>query len=139
VGISVETGKRRGARPSINITPLVDVVLVLLIIFMVVTPLLTRQFWVSVPKSDESAAPAAPSREEPLVLLVQAGGALKINREEVPRSALAERLRRVFAARSDHALYVSIDDEAPYGVALEAMDLARAAGATPIALITDRL
>ena len=139
MGISVETGKRKGARPSINITPLVDVVLVLLIIFMVVTPLLTRQFWVSVPKSEESAAPAPPSKEEPVVLSIQAGGALKINREEVPRGALPERLKRVFAARGDHALYVSIDDDAPYGAALEAMDLARTAGATPIALITDRL
>ncbi len=138
MGISIESGKKKGPKPSINITPLVDVVLVLLIIFMVVTPLLTRQFWVSVPKSEESAAPA-PAGDEPVVLAVAPGGVLKINHEEVPRAALVARLQRVFAARSDHALYVSIDDEAPYGAALEAMDLARAAGATPIALITDRL
>ncbi len=138
MGISIEAGKKKGARPSINITPLVDVVLVLLIIFMVVTPLLTRQFWVSVPKSEESAAPARPG-DEPVVLAITPTGAIKINHEEVARAALVPRLQRVFAARSDHALYVAIDDEAPYGAALEAMDLARAAGATPIALITDRL
>jgi biopolymer transport protein TolR len=138
VGISLESGGHKGARPAINITPLVDVVLVLLIIFMVVTPLLTRQFWVSVPKNEESAQKAPPG-DEPLVLSVEPSGALKINREAVPADAARERLRRAFAGRGDHALYVSIDDAAPYGDALRAMDMAREAGASPIAIITDKL
>jgi biopolymer transport protein TolR len=139
MGISLEAGKSRGPRPSINVTPLVDVVLVLLIIFMVVTPLLTRQFWVSVPKAEQAQVAAPPPGEAPVILQVDAAGAIAVNREPIARPALVERLRRVFAGRGDHALYVSIDDGAPYGAALEAMDLARAAGATPIALVTERL
>jgi biopolymer transport protein ExbD/biopolymer transport protein TolR len=123
-----------------NVTPLVDVVLVLLIIFMVVTPLLAKQFWLNLPKKDDSAkvAPPPSEKDQPVVLTVGPDGAITINRQEVPRAELKERLSRIFAARSDNVLYFDADDEAVYSVAVEAMDAARMGGAKTIAVLTEK-
>ena len=87
---------------DINVTPLVDVVLVLLIIFMVVTPLLTKQMWMNVPaKPDKSGGHAASARRlPPVVLTVDKAGALRINREEVSREQVVARLQRMLNARA---------------------------------------
>ncbi|XXZ09241.1 biopolymer transporter ExbD [Sorangium sp. So ce315] len=133
-------GKRRGVAPSMNVTPLVDVVLVLLIIFMVVTPLLAKQLWLNLPKKDDAAklAPPPDDADEPVVLTVDERGVLRINQAEVQRGELKERLARIFAARSDDVLYFDADDEAVYAVAVEAMDAARMGGAKTIAVLTEK-
>jgi len=119
-----------------NVTPLVDVVLVLLIIFMVVTPMMTRRFWVNVPVKEEHPAPPPPGAPVPLVLRVDAKGLLTLNQEALPPERLPGRLERVFAARADRTLFFDADDGAPYGRAVEALDLARAGGALTIAVLT---
>jgi biopolymer transport protein ExbD len=127
-----------GRRPSMNVTPLVDVVLVLLIIFMVVTPLLTKKFWVHVPIKEEPQEPQAPlpPEQQPVVLMLGKDGTLRINREEVKREELPRRLARIFAARGDRTLFFDAEEGAAFGPAVEAMDLARGAGAFTIAVIT---
>ena len=100
-------------KPAMNVTPLVDVVLVLLIIFMIITPLMTKQFYVHLPKQEEKAV-------------------------ETPSDQLVGRLRRVFAARNDHVLFFDAHDDAPYGPAVEALDKAREGGAVTIAILTRR-
>src|SRR4051812_35764818 len=97
-------GSKGGIRPTMNVTPLVDVVLVLLIIFMVVTPLMTKHLWMNVPaKPDttEATPPPPPDAKPPVVLTVDKAGTLRINREEVPRDQVVERLRRMLNARAD--------------------------------------
>ncbi|XXU12256.1 biopolymer transporter ExbD [Sorangium sp. So ce854] len=133
-------GKARGVAPSMNVTPLVDVVLVLLIIFMVVTPLLAKQFWLNLPKKDDTAklTPPPDDADKPVVLTVDERGVIRINQAEVQRGELKERLARIFAARSDSVLYFDAEDEAVYAVAVEAMDAARMGGAKTIAVLTEK-
>src|SRR5215468_2559178 len=86
--------------PQMNVTPLVDVVLVLLIIFMVITPLLSKNFWVHLPKQQkEEVTPdqLAQDPDPPLVLRVGADRKLQVNGADVPVGELADRLRRMFA------------------------------------------
>ena len=141
MAMDLSSGGRKGdVRPTMNVTPLVDVVLVLLIIFMVVTPLLTKQFWLNLPKKDDSAKdePPPPESDGPVVLSVEKGGTLRLNRALVERGELEARLARVMAARKDPVLYFDADDDAPYGLTVEIMDLARRGGAHSIAILTEK-
>ena len=132
-------GKRDVNGPVMNVTPLVDVVLVLLIIFMVVTPLLSKQFWLNLPKKDDTVKDEPPpDSEKPVILRIDAKGGIEINKSEVPKSELQQRLRRIFAARSDNVLYFDAAEDAPYGVAVEVMDVARSGGAKTIAILTQK-
>jgi biopolymer transport protein ExbD/biopolymer transport protein TolR len=126
---------RTRAVPQMNVTPLVDVVLVLLIIFMVVTPLLSKQFWLQLPKQDEKAA-ETPQKNETVVLTVKKDGKLEINGSEVAKAELRDKLARIMAARAEKAVYFDAADDAPYAVTVEAMDLARQGGAKTVAILT---
>jgi biopolymer transport protein ExbD/biopolymer transport protein TolR len=141
---SAPQGKGKGrtsAVPSINVTPLVDVILVVLIIFMMVTPMMMKTFWLNVPKAPDSEAPkvAAESTDDakkPLVMTVDRAGVLRVNRHVIAREELSTRLPRLLAAKDNKVLYFDAADGTPYGVAASAMDLARAAGAASIAIMT---
>jgi biopolymer transport protein ExbD len=136
MGMDVESGKSRGVRPQMNITPLVDVVLVLLIIFMVVTPLLTKQLWLNVPpKPEENQPPPPPDALPPLVLTVGSDGVTKVNGEEIPRTELAHRLVRMLNARPDKVVFFDADEAMPYGEALEVMDVVRGGGVQTLAVL----
>ena len=143
MGMAITTGgsKKTQVTPAMNVTPLVDVVLVLLIIFMVVTPLLSKQFWLNLPKKDEDAkvVPPLPDAEKNLVLTVHKSGVIKVNNNEVPKAELKDRMQRMLAARSDKVLYFDAEDDAPYALVLEAMDLARMGGASTIAIVTEKV
>ena len=131
-------GKKNRATPQMNVTPLVDVVLVLLIIFMVVTPLLSKQFWLQLPKQAESAA-EPPSENKSVVLTVKKDGALAINGADLVKTELREKIARVMAARTDKVIYFDAADDAPYALTVEAMDLARQGGAKTIAILTTKV
>jgi biopolymer transport protein TolR len=126
--------------PQMNVTPLVDVVLVLLIIFMVITPLLTKTFWIHTPiQEQEEVAVRESDPTQPLVLQIGPDRTLQINGSTITYDELPERLRRVFAARSDHVLFFDADDHAPYGFVVQVMDQAREGGAVTIAALTEHL
>ena len=130
------------ARPNMNVTPLVDVVLVLLIIFIVITPQLTKKFWVHTPKQEKQEVAKQDVNKDPsppLVVHVSTAKALTVNGTEVAFAELPERLRRMFAARDDHVLFFDADDDVPYGFAVEVMDQARAGGAVTIAPLIQKL
>lgn len=135
---SRNTGRR--AHPELNVTPLVDVVLVLLIIFMVVTPLAVKQFWLHVPqKSAEKDAEKQGRDDAPTVLTLDADGAIRINKEIIQPEELGEKLPRIFAANGDAVIIFDAADAAPFGEAMRVMDLARAAGAVTIAVTSREL
>jgi biopolymer transport protein TolR len=140
MGMSIAggAGKKNRATPQMNVTPLVDVVLVLLIIFMVVTPLLAKQMWLQLPKQETQAA-EPPSENKSVVLTVKKDGTLAINGADLPKAELRDKVSRVMAARSDKVVYFDAADDAPYAITVEAMDLARQGGAKTIAILTNKI
>jgi biopolymer transport protein ExbD len=127
-----------GIVAQINVTPLVDVLLVLLILFMIVTPMTTRSLDsalpVPAPPSPEASTPPPPS----LVLELDDAG-LALNRRPLASLAdLESRLRDVLATRADKTLFVSASGAVGYGAVVEALDAARAAGVTRIGLLGSR-
>jgi biopolymer transport protein ExbD/biopolymer transport protein TolR len=133
-------GKPGRAQPSMNVTPLVDVVLVLLIIFMVITPLLAKQFWVHLPnKIEKDQPPDASDKDKPIVVTVTKSGDIKINLDVIPKPEFSNKLRRILAAREQRTIFFDAEDDAQFGNALEAMDLARGGGAATIAVLTDAI
>ncbi|HTE55464.1 MAG TPA: biopolymer transporter ExbD [Kofleriaceae bacterium] len=144
MAIQLQAGGGKGARavrPTMNVTPLVDVVLVLLIIFMVMTPLMTRVLSVHVPTRarDTRAAPPSAADEVQVVLTVTADGRILLNEEPVAQAELADKLRRKFAARADQTLFFDADGATPYGRAVEVLDIARGIGLSTIAVLTESL
>ncbi len=142
MAMNVAAGTTKGVTPQMNVTPLVDVVLVLLIIFMVITPLLTKQFWVHTPKQEKDEVTQEELKNDPtppLVLHVGTGRTITVNGADVPVEELPERLRRMFAARDDHILFFDAADDAEYGFTVQVMDQARQGGAVTIAALTTAL
>src|SRR6188508_1773953 len=105
MAIQLESGKDgRRIRPSMNVTPLVDVVLVLLIIFMIMTQNMARVMSLHVPTPSKPGEPEQapdPDEEVQVVLTVTSEGTIQVNQEEVADRDLPDKLRRVFAARDD--------------------------------------
>lgn len=133
-------GGGRHVTPTMNVTPLVDIVLVLLIIFIVITPQLTRKFWVHTPKQEKKdVEEQTQDPNPPLVLRIGADRLLTVNGTQLTVAELPERLRRMFAAREDHVLFFDADDGVDYGYAVSVMDQARAGGAVTIAPLIKKL
>ncbi|MHB8879853.1 MAG: ExbD/TolR family protein [Myxococcaceae bacterium] len=127
-------------RPNseINVTPLVDVVLVLLIIFMVVTPLLEKDIEVRVPTTEQvEEVSEVPANQ--LVVSLDAEGRLAINSEVIEPAAYVERLKRVLAAKApgDRLIFFMADEKANYGKLIAALDGAKAAGAETLGMMTE--
>jgi biopolymer transport protein ExbD len=134
-------GKKGSITPAMNVTPLVDVVLVLLIIFMVVTPLLTKQSWMNVPPKpkDEQVEPPPTDAPPPVVLTVDAEGRTRINSEEIPREQLVARLQGMLNARADKVVFFDADSKAPYERAVEVLDAVKGGGIDTVAVLADAL
>ena len=132
-------GKPGRASPNMNVTPLVDVVLVLLIIFMVITPLLAKQFWVNLPNKPDEKEPPPPAddSDRPIVISVNLKGECKINKDVYARDQFSNKLHRVLAAKQSRTVFFDAVDDAEFGSAVGCMDLARGGGATTIAVLTD--
>jgi len=141
MGMDIGRPFKAKVKPDMNVTPLVDVVLVLLIIFMVLAPVMTEAFNVRLPPKDDKDEQLDESNDpdKPLVLSVLDDGTIEVNSVVLEREELADRLQRMFNARPDNVLYLDGADEAPYGSVLTAVDLARKGGAAPVVLITKKL
>ena len=141
MGMAVGGGGKAKVKPDMNVTPLVDVVLVLLIIFMVLAPVLTEAFHVRLPPKDDKdeQLDVANDPDKPLVLSVEEDGTLEVNSVQIEREELPERLHRMFNARPDNVLYLDGADEVPFGQVLSAVDLARKGSASPVVMITKKL
>ena len=125
---------RRSALSEINVTPLVDVMLVLLIIFMVSAPLLTAGVPVQLPKTE---AGALNEQTEPLTITIREDGSIFLQQAEVPFADLAPKLRAVSKAGFDKPVYVRADGKAPYEIVARVMASLSTSGFSQIGLITD--
>ena len=130
-------GRRRKAAPmsEINVTPFVDVMLVLLIIFMVPAPLLTVGVPVELPRTAAGALPG--EQEEPLSITLTADGRLLVQTTEIAPAELLARLSAIAAERESETIYLRADAEVPYARVAEVMGALNAGGFTRIGFVTD--
>src|SRR6516164_7680821 len=134
MAFSVGTG-RRGPQAEINVTPLIDIVLVLLIIFMVLTPVMLKELPAKVPQKQAETMPQPPG-ENPIVVEVDARDALLLNGEPVAPEALAAAVGERLRHDRQKVVFFRIDDEANYGRAVRIMDVCRGAGAKTLGIVT---
>ena len=132
-------GRRRGGRPlvaEINVTPLVDVMLVLLVIFMVTAPLLTSSVEVDLPSTQ-----AAQSRgqDEPLIVTITAQNKIYIQDSEIDEGGLVARLSAILRNKPDTRVFVRADRGISYGRVMEVMGTISAGGFNKVALVTEAL
>jgi biopolymer transport protein TolR len=119
---------------DINVTPLVDVMLVLLVVFMVTAPLLTVGVPVELPQTQ---APPINEPKEPLVITVDRNGGIFISETSVPVDSLVPKLQAITGSNPDAVLYVRGDKEINYGRVLEVMSLVTAAGFHKVSLVAE--
>jgi biopolymer transport protein TolR len=141
--VGASTNAKKGhSRPEMNVTPLVDVVLVLLIVFMVLTAAMNEMFWVHVPekeqKQDESPEDADPDKA-PIVVSVNARGQIQINQDVYSDADFGDRLRRMLVARGERRIYFDAERGVAFERAMQVLDHARGAGAAHIAVATEKL
>lgn len=129
-------GRRRGRRlnAEINVTPLVDVMLVLLIVFMVAAPLLSVGVPVELPKTDAKSLPA---EQEPITITVNEDGVIYIQDTEIALDDLAPRLEAIATNGYDERIYLRADEDSDYGAVIKVMARVNAAGFSNLGLVTD--
>jgi|SRR5262245_31691398 biopolymer transport protein TolR len=140
MAIRVDAGAEGGARvrsslAEINVIPLVDVVLVLLLIFMLTAPMMYRGIDVNLPKT--SGKPTA--IEERLVLTLTKDRQLFLNDKLMPLTVLEPRLRELMKDRADKTLFIKADKDLAYGYVVETMDRIRRAGVDRVGMVTEPL
>ncbi len=125
---------------DINVTPLVDVVLVLLIIFMVLTPLAEKQKFLRVPDWQPEAQPVPPEAVPPdqTVLTVLKNGQVLLNRQQMTVDEAMQRLLVAYEDRPSKVLFFNAEDDAKYELAMRVLDAAHGAGVNTIGMMTDQ-
>jgi len=128
-------GRIRSTLAEINVIPLVDVVLVLLLIFMLTAPMMYRGIDVNLPRT--SGRPTA--IEERLVLTLTKDRLLYLNERALPLATLETRLRELLRSRTDKTIFIKADKELAYGYVVETMDRIRRAGVERVGMVTEPL
>lgn len=131
--MAMRLGNNEELQADINITPLVDVVLVLLVIFMVVTPLLKQEVPIELPIADNSRSARDLSQ---LTLTLAADGGVFLNGQPVLREALVRQLQTIYATRADKTIFLEADRNLSYGQVVNVMDDCKAAGVAAIGVLT---
>jgi biopolymer transport protein TolR len=124
----------RGIMAEINVTPFVDVMLVLLVIFMVTAPMMQQGVQVNLPKADTKAMTPA---EESVVVSVDKAGKVYINKDEVPAGDLKSRLATMFASRAKKEVFLKADAGVPYGEVVRTMADIKGAGIERLGMVTE--
>jgi biopolymer transport protein TolR len=124
-----------GPQGEINVTPLIDIVLVLLIIFMVMTPVMLKELVAKVPQKRTENVPQPPG-ENPIVVELDASDRLTLNGEGIAPEALAAQVGERLRHDRQKVVFFKIDDEANYGRAVRIMDVCKGAGAKTLGIVT---
>ena len=127
-------GDNQGLMADINVTPLVDVMLVLLIIFMVTAPMMMQGMDVDLPRVD---AGAMQTENEQLVITLDPKGTIFLDQFEVPLEDLSVKIKRMLEVKKTKAVYLRADKNIPYGLVAQVMGEVRAAGVTDLGLVTE--
>ncbi len=129
---------KKGPKSDINITPYIDILLVLLIIFMVITPVRQMDLDVKVPQSAADDRNATP---DPSVIVVSVGESaqIAINQELTDIGQLGPKLQEIYSARANKNMFISASPKLPYGDVVKVIDIAKGAGVGDIGLLTEEI
>lgn len=134
MGMTNSSGRNsKMAMSEINVTPFVDVMLVLLIIFMVTAPMMQQGIDVNLPKTSSGGVEL---NEDPFILSIDSSGKIKISGTVVSITTLKEKLKAIFENKKNKQIYIQADKKVDYGIVAEVMGEARAAGIYNLSLIT---
>jgi biopolymer transport protein TolR len=137
--MSMQVGTKGGPKSDINITPYIDILLVLLIIFMVITPVRQMDLDVKVPQTSQNEEPN--KAVDPNVIVVSIGESAKIaiNQEETSITQLGAKLQEIYSKRANKNMFVSASAKLPYGDVVKVIDIAKGAGVGDIGLLTEEI
>ena len=131
--------KKMGVVADINVTPMVDVMLVLLIIFMVITPMLQKGVSVDLAKTRNPRAMQDADKEDAVVVAVTRDGKVYLGSDQTEASQLAPKVKDMLAARVDKTVYIKSDSRAKYKDVVDVVDNVRSAGVDTVGLLTDKV
>jgi biopolymer transport protein ExbD len=139
MSMSVETGSGSGAIADINVTPMVDIMLVLLIIFMVVTPMLQKGVSVDLAKTRNPREMRDADKDDATVVAVTRDGKIFLGSTKLEKGDLASKVKDSLADKVDKTVYIKSDRRAKYGDVVDVVDIVRTNGVDTLGLITDRI
>lgn len=127
-------GSDRPVMSQINVTPFVDVMLVLLVIFMITAPMMQQGMQVNLPKTE---AKAMDVKDEPIIVTVDKNGRAFLDKGEIPQGELKNRLTALFASRSKKEVFLKADRDVPYGDVIRTMAEIKGAGVERLGMLTE--
>ncbi|MBK7931561.1 MAG: biopolymer transporter ExbD [Bryobacterales bacterium] len=137
--MSMAVGGGDGPKAEINMTPLIDVLLVLLIIFMVITPLTPKGLETLVPQPPPPGTPPSKADDRTVVIIIERNGTMKINTEDTTEANLGPRLEEIFKTRAERVVFVKGDPDIEYQIVARAIDTAKGVGIDKVGLMTAKM
>jgi biopolymer transport protein TolR len=138
--MGMNVGGGGASKAEMNVTPLIDVLLVLLIIFMVITPLTPHGLDTLAPQPPpKNLPPPDPTQDRTVVIVIEKDKSLKINQDPIEESRLGARLEEIFKTRAERVVFVKGDKDLDFQTVAKAIDIAKGAGIDKIGLMTPKI